>query len=276
MSPGKMDRCVYGMKGLRIRNDTVSHRADFWPRRAGFDRARHFLIKHGWDGGGVGSAWDRAHLLVGPGTLSDVLVLLGEDLVDLLHRRCLLLLGLVCQADVAQTPRVLLVLLELLLDPFDVLQPQLGRDDLHVSQRVDIALDVDDLGVVECPDTLEDTVDGPDVRQEGVTKTGTGRGASCQTGNVDAGEECRHLGGRLVDLAQPVESRVRYRDTSLLGVTRTKHEHGNAMPRLDLDAHSHGRIWEVGRLAQVGLRKGVEKTRLADVWQSDDTDLSRP
>jgi hypothetical protein len=56
------------------------------------------------------------------------------------------------------------------------------------------------------------------VGQEGVTETGTGRGAGCQTGNVDAGEEGGHLGGGLVDLAQPVESRVRNRDTSLLGV----------------------------------------------------------
>ena len=51
----------------------------------------------------------------------------------------------------------------MLLNPFDILQPKLGLDDLHISQRVDITLDVDDFIVIESTDDLEDTIDGTDV-----------------------------------------------------------------------------------------------------------------
>ena len=35
----------------------------------------------------------------------------------------------------------------MLLHPLDFLQTELGLDDLHITQRVDVAFDVDDLGV---------------------------------------------------------------------------------------------------------------------------------
>ena len=75
----------------------------------------------------------------------------------------LLLLGLVGQTDGSQTPRDLLELFNLLFDPFDILQSQFGRDDLHISTWVDITLDVNDLGIVKRTNDLEDTVDGSDM-----------------------------------------------------------------------------------------------------------------
>lgn len=88
----------------------------------------------------------------------------------------LLLLGLVSQTRSTSNSSKLGLLDERLLNPVDVLQSKLVLDDLHVSDRVDVTLDVDDLGVVERSDDLEDTVDSPDVRQERVSETGSGGG----------------------------------------------------------------------------------------------------
>jgi len=113
---------------------------------------------------------------------------------------------------------------------------------------------VDDLGIIERTDDLEDTVDGTDVRQESVTETGTGRSTGGKTGNVDAGEEGGDLGRGLVQVTEPVEALVGDRDAGLLGVD--------------------GGVGEVGGLAEVGLRERVEERRLADVGETNDTNLS--
>lgn len=150
---------------------------------------------------------------------------------------------------------MLLETLNLLLNPLNVLETELGRDDLHVTDGVDVTLDMDNLGVIESTDDLEDTVDGTDVRQESVAETSTGRSTGGQTGNVDAGQERRDPGSGLVDVGEPVEALVGDGDTSLLGVD--------------------GRVREVGGLAEVRLREGVEERRLADVGETDDTDLGK-
>ena len=51
----------------------------------------------------------------------------------------------------------------MLLHPLDILQTQLRLDDLRITDRVDLAFDVDDLGIVECANDLEDTIDGADM-----------------------------------------------------------------------------------------------------------------
>ena len=53
-------------------------------------------------------------------------------------------------------------------DTFNVLQPKLGLDDLHIPQRVDVPFNVNDFRVVESADDLENAVDRSDVRQESV------------------------------------------------------------------------------------------------------------
>lgn len=105
----------------------------------------------------------------------------------------------------------------MLLHPLDILQPQLGLDDLHISERVNITLDVDDLCVVERSDDLENTIDGTDVGQERVTETGTGRGTGGETGDIDAGEEGGDSVDGLVGFAKPVETFVGDGDTGFLG-----------------------------------------------------------
>lgn len=57
------------------------------------------------------------------------------------------------------------------LDPFNVFEAELGVNDLHITRRVDIALDVDDVRVVEGTDHLEDAIYGTYMGQEGIAKT---------------------------------------------------------------------------------------------------------
>jgi hypothetical protein len=47
----------------------------------------------------------------------------------------------------------------LLLYPFDVLKTKLVLDDFHVAQGVNVSLHMDDFGVVESANDLEDAVD---------------------------------------------------------------------------------------------------------------------
>lgn len=187
----------------------------------------------------------------------------------------LLLLGLVCQTDGPQTPRDLLELLNLLLDPFDILEPELGRDDLHITTRVDIALDVNDLGVIECTDDLENTVDRTDVRQEGVSETGTGGCTGGQTGNIDTRQERRDLRFGLVNIAQPVETGIGDGNTGLLRVAAWSvavFDAKQSSPRV-YEGYVHGSVGEVGGFTQIGLGEGVEEGRLSDIGYTDDTNL---
>ena len=70
------------------------------------------------------------------------------------------LLRLVCQAGIAEGASGALQTVEMLLYPLDVLEAELGLDNLHVTDRIDVALYVDDLGIIESTHNLEDTVYG--------------------------------------------------------------------------------------------------------------------
>lgn len=125
----------------------------------------------------------NSHLLVPPALLPHILLLIHQPAQHALHDS-LLLLELLHLETLAAAARLLLQGLQVLLHKLDILDPQLVVDDLEITHGVDIALDVDDLGVVEAAHHLEDGVDGTDVRQERVSETGTGRGAAGQAGNV--------------------------------------------------------------------------------------------
>ncbi len=160
------------------------------------------------------------HLFSVPRVLAHVLVLLRQDVVDLLDHRDLLLLLLVREGRVAEGAAGLLEALEVLLDPLDVLQAELRRDDLHIANRVDVALDVDDLRVIERAHDLEDAVDGAHVGQERVAEARARRRARGETGDVDARQVCGDAGRGLVGLAEPVKARVRDGDTGFLVVVK--------------------------------------------------------
>lgn len=167
---------------------------------------------------------------------------------DLLHGR-LLLTELLHLQGLTTTAGLLLQVLERLLSELDILDAQLLADDVQITLGVDITLDVDDLGVIEATDDLEDGIDGTDVRQEGVTETGTGGGTTGQTGDIID----RQVGGNarlgLVVLTEPIEAVIGDDDTSLF--------------RVD------GGIGEVGRVTQRGLGNSLEEGRFTDVGQTN-------
>ena len=90
------------------------------------------------------------------------IVAVFQKLQDLLDRG-LLFLQLLHLETLATSSRQLAHGLFCLLHEFDIFYPQLLADDVQISRWVDIALDVDDLGVVEASDDLEDSIDSSNV-----------------------------------------------------------------------------------------------------------------
>lgn len=179
--------------------------------------------------------------------MSDVLAIL-QHLQDLFY--CGLRLSrLLLLETLATLSGDLLGGLESFLGELDILQSQLLGNDVKVTGGVHVALDVDDLGIVEATHDLEDGIDGTNMRQEGVTQTGTGGGTAGQTGDIVDGQvrgDAR-LGRKLV--AQPVVAFVGDDDAGLLGVD--------------------GGIGEVGWVAQVTLGDGLEQGGFSDVCKAD-------
>jgi hypothetical protein len=187
------------------------------------------------------------YLLWAPVALADVLAVLehGEDLLD----GSLLLLELLHLERLTTTSCLLDELLKGLLDELNVLETELLADDVQVTDGVDITLDVNDLGIVEASNDLENGIDSADVRQEGVTKTSTGRGTTRQTGDIVDGQVGRDPRLGVVHLAQVIEAVIGDEDTRLLGVD--------------------GGIGEVGRVTKRALGDGLEERRFTDVGKAD-------
>ena len=99
-------------------------------------------------------------------------------------RRCtynFFLPGFVRKGGVAKTSTALFEAIYLLLYPFDVLETKFVLDDFHVAHGVNVTLHVDDFGIVESADYLEDAVDRTYMREECVSKPGTCR---CALGSI--------------------------------------------------------------------------------------------
>ena len=137
------------------------------------------------------------------------------------------------------------------LQALQIGQQQLGLHQLGVAQRVDIALDMGDVAILEAAQHLQHRVDLADRPQELVAQPFALGGTAHQPGNVLDLELRRHDLGRLADLRQRVQPRVRHRhppDVRLDGAERVVGGRGG------------GRVGD-----------GVEQGRLADIRQADDT-----
>lgn len=170
-----------------------------------------------------------------------------EDLLRLLDRgehRDLLLLeaGLLLEAR------------DLLLDGLQVREDQLRVDRLDVVLGRDLAVDVDDVLVLEGADDLADRVRLADVREELVAQALTLGSAAHDARDVDEVDRRREdlLGAE--DLRELAEA----------GVGDADHAH----VRLDRGERVVGR-------QHVVLGQGVEQGRLADIRQADDSDRER-
>jgi hypothetical protein len=136
----------------------------------------------------IGLSW--TNLFVIPVTLSHILLIIFYHFEDFLRdglpgirhvkvrdaasaTHNLLLLCLVCQTIASESSRTLLLCIQSLFDPLDILQSQFGLDDLHIARWVDIALHVCDFGIIECSDDLEDTIYSANMGKEGVSESFT-------------------------------------------------------------------------------------------------------
>lgn len=157
-----------------------------------------------------------AYLLGTPGALADLLAVLevGQDLLD----SGLFLLPLLHLKRLTALAGLLLLVLESLLDELDILETKLLGDDVKITGGVDITLDVDDLGIIESTDDLEDGIDGADVGQESVAETSTGGGTAGKTGDIVDSQVGGNARLGLVLLAKPIEALIGDDDASLLGV----------------------------------------------------------
>lgn len=105
---------------------------------------------------------------------------------------------------------------------------------------------MNNLGIIEAPNDLEDGIDGTDVRQERVTQTGTSRGTTGQTGDIIHSQVGGNHGLGLVMGAEPVEALIRDDDTSFFGVDGGKGEVGGVTQRRLCDSLEERRLADVG------------------------------
>ena len=61
----------------------------------------------------------------------------------------------------------------MLLYPFDVFEAKFVLDNFHVAHRVDVSLHMDDFGIIESANDLEDSIDCPYMREERISKPST-------------------------------------------------------------------------------------------------------
>lgn len=207
------------------------------------------------------------YLLWRPGTLADILAILqhGQDLLN----GSLLLLELLDLKTLATTTSKLLHGLECLLGELDILDAQLLADNVQISDGVDIALDVNNLGIVEAANHLEDGIDGTDMRQESVSESSTGGGTTGQTSNIVDCQVGWNARFGVVFLAEPVVSLIGHNDASLLGVD------GGIWEVLPSISKSNvfwggGEVWSTyGGVSERALGDSLEERGLSDVGKAD-------
>lgn len=103
----------------------------------------------------------KAYLLGTPSLAANVLPIL-QQCKDLLNSG-LLFSQLLHFQTLTAALCLFLDVLQCLFDEFNILDPQLVADDVQISHWVHVALDVNDLCIVEASHHLEDGIDSADV-----------------------------------------------------------------------------------------------------------------
>jgi hypothetical protein len=159
---------------------------------------------------------------------------------------------------------LLLLVLESLFSKLDILESELLADDVKITGGVHVALNVNDLGIIEATNNLEDGIDGTNVGQERVSKTRTSGRTASQTGNIIDSQ----VGGNnrlgLVLLDEPIEPVIGNDDTSFLRVDSGIGEVLDAVSTPILktaDGEGASYSW----VTEVRLGNGLEEGRFADV-----------
>ena len=127
---------------------------------------------------------------------------------------------------------------------------QLGLHRFDIGDRIDAALDMGHVGILETAHHVDDGVDLADITQELVAEPLALRGAAHQAGDIDKGEPRRHNDGRLGERRQRIEPLIRNCDLADIRLDGTE------------------RI--IRRLGGSCFRQRIEERRLADIGQADD------
>jgi hypothetical protein len=114
----------------------------------------------------------HAYLLVSPILLSNIDVLHGQAVIDSLDHG-LLFLQLLHLKTLPTSSSLPLQSIELFLNELGILYPQFTLNNLKISDWVNVTLNVDDFGIIEASNDLEDCIYGTDVGQESIAETST-------------------------------------------------------------------------------------------------------
>ena len=145
---------------------------------------------------------------------------------------------------------LLLDFLYALLYGLEVFDEQFGVDDLLVAHGIDSAVDMGYIVVVETAQHVDNGVGLAYVGQELVAETLPLAGTFDKAGDVDNLNGCGHHGARLAHLDEARQTVVGHGDDAHIGLDCAERE--------------------IGALG-LCVRQAVEKRRLADIGQSDDT-----
>ena len=135
-------------------------------------------------GGGVHIYGKKtAYLFVSPALLANGNLIFGKTFHDRLNDGLLFFELLHFQA-LATARSQLLEGFELFLNKLNVLDPQFILNNIKITNGIDISFNVDDFGIIEASDNLEDGIYCTDMGQEGVSKSSSSGGSSSETRNV--------------------------------------------------------------------------------------------
>src|SRR5690606_13692719 len=105
---------------------------------------------------------------------------------------------------------------------FEILEQELGVNDLDVTGRVDASGHVNDVFVRKATHDVDDGVDLPDVREKLIAEALPFGCPRDEPGNVDELDRRRHDPGRVRELAEPFQSGIRHRNHPDVGFDRTE------------------------------------------------------
>ena len=149
-----------------------------------------------------------------------------------------------------------LQIVDALFQTVEIGQHQFGFDDLDVGDRIDLALDMGDVAVLEAAHDMHDRVHLADRGEKLVAEPLAFRGAAHQAGNIDEGDAGRNDLFRLRQRSKFLQARIGHGDLA------------------DIRLDGAERI--IGRLRRRRLRQRVEERRLADIRQADDAAFEIP
>ena len=136
------------------------------------------------------------------------------------------------------------------LQTVEIGKHQLGLDRLDIGDRIDAALHVRNVGILEAAHHMRDGVDLTDIGKKLIAEPLAFRGAAHQPRDIDEGQPRRNDLGRFGKLGERLEPRIGHRDFA------------------DIRLDGAERI--IGRLRRRRFGQRVEERRLADVRQADD------